>query len=152
MKAIAYLLIASLTLSVHAKHDDKNPKNTKNSRPLNIFNYIYSNSKSEADAKGDAKNKPLHATHQESKMKHLTSSSFLEKLLSLAAAGVGVTAGTVYIIKSVLSGKGGQSTAALKKDVERLRSLLINMSKQANMQKIKELLSKIHIFSRKIQK
>lgn len=141
-----------MTLSIHAKDDDKNPKKSENSKPLNIFNYIYSNSKSDAKGEAGAKNKPFHLSQQKNKMKHEQASSFWEKLLSMAAAGVGAAAGSVYVVKSIFVGRGGQSTAVLKREIQRLKALLCTMSKQENMKKIKEVLSKIHILSKRLQK
>jgi len=141
MKKAAYLLIISATCSLYATHDDgKEPKK----EPLNIFNYVY------AKGEGTAKNKPFHLSQQKNKMKHEQASNFWEKMLSMAAAGVGVAAGSVYVVKSILIGKSGQSTGVLKREIQRLKILLSNVSKKENMQKVNGLLAKIFLLSKRL--
>ena len=130
MENLKILLLLCLTLSIHANDDKRGPKKA-NDRPLNIFNFIYSNSNS------DAKNKPFHVSHQESKIKQQKSSSFFEKLLSMAAASVGLLAGSAYLIKSIFGSKLNKSSEALMKEIKQLKIVLKNIALQGRIEKIK---------------
>ena len=131
-KIITFLLI---TISIHT--NNKPPENRDKKPPTNIFNYVYSGA--------NAKNKPFHASNQENKMKQETSSNFWEKILSMAATGIGIAAGSVYIIKSMFGGKVHKSTEDLKKEITQLKALIRKMN---TLQKFREALSKICAISK----
>ena len=110
------MLILLFTLSINAS--DKKPEDEEPKKPFHIFNYVYSG------ANSGAKNNPFHFSSQKSKIKQQKSSSFWEKLLSIAATATGFAAGSVYVIRSIFGGRRKEPNENLKQEVSQLKIMV----------------------------